>query len=621
MLAWNAPVSLVWLGIFGGLQLFRFWTLATLGRRWTTRIIIVPGEQLRAAGPYRFLRHPNYVVVIGEIAVLPLCFGMPLYAMLFSIANAIILTIRIKAENIALAGSRRANAIDTDPIQARPHLVWTGFIAMCLGMFMAILDVQVVATSLPTIQSALDIDPDQMSWIQTAYLIAEVIAIPLTGFLTRVLTMRWLFVVSLVVFVIASAGCAASGSFGQLVGWRVLQGFAGGTLIPSVFSAVFLLFPENKQALATTIAGVLAVLAPTVGPIVGGWLTETYSWHWLFLINVIPGILAAGVAARSLPRQPISLSRLRGIDVAGLAAMSISLVCLEIGLKEAPTSGWLSTISGGLFVVAAVSAAFFIWRSLRIASPLVDLRNFRDRNFLVGSTLSFVLGIGLFGSVYLMPVFLAFVRGHNALDIGMTMLVTGIAQLCTAPIAVALEKRMDPRLLSAAGFTLFAVGIGMSAWQDPETDFDAMFWPQIIRGISIMFCLLPPTRLALGNLSADRVPDASGLFNLMRNLGGALGIALIDTIIYTRSEPLGQKLWSGLQQGNLDIAKFIGVPTAMVVGRSGSFDEQATATLDPLVQTAATVQALNEAWLIVAVITVLAVLCLPFANIVPKVGS
>jgi len=503
---------------------------------------------------------------------------------------------------------------DADPIKARPRLVWAGFIAMCVGMFMAILDVQVVATSLPSIQSALDIDPDQMSWIQTAYLIAEVIAIPLTGFLTRALTMRWLFALSLVVFAIASAGCAASTSFGQLVGWRVLQGFAGGTLIPSVFSAVFLLFPDNRQALATTIAGVLAVLAPTVGPIVGGWLTESYSWHWLFLINVIPGILAAGVAARSLPRQRTSVAPIRGFDASGLASMATALICLEIGLKEAPTSGWLSLTSGGLFVVASISAAFFIWRSLRIASPLVELRNFQDRNFLIGSALSFVLGIGLFGSVYLMPVFLAFVRGHNSLEIGMTMLVTGIAQLCTAPIAVALEKRMDPRLLSAAGFTLFAVGIGASAWQDPTSDFDAMFWPQVVRGVSIMFCLLPPTRLALGNLSADHVPDASGLFNLMRNLGGAIGIALIDTVIYTRSELLGQKIWNGLEKGNLSVAQFVGVPTAMIAGHNGSFDEQATSTLDPLVQTAATVEALNEAWAMIALITVVAILIIPFAR-------
>jgi DHA2 family multidrug resistance protein len=224
------------------------------------------------------------------------------------------------------------------------------------------------------------------------------------------------------------------------------------------------------------------------------------------------------------------------------------------------------------------------------------------------------LGIGLFGSVYLMPVFLAFVRGHNALEIGMTMLVTGVAQLVTAPIAVALEKRIDARLLSAAGFALFAVGIAMSAFQDPQSDYDAMFWPQIVRGVAIMFCLLPPTRLALGTLSPDKIPDASGLFNLMRNLGGAIGIALIDTIIYTRSEPLGRSLLERLQAGDTDAATFIGVPLQTLAEHKGGLDEATMAMIDPLLQTAATVQALNEAWLVIAGLTACAILCLPFAR-------
>jgi DHA2 family multidrug resistance protein len=481
-------------------------------------------------------------------------------------------------------------------------------------MFMAILDVQVVATSLPTIQSALDIKPDQMSWIQTAYLIAEVVAIPLTGFLTRLLTMRWLFVTSLTVFVAASAGCAASGSFGELVAWRVVQGFSGGTLIPSVFSAVFVLFGKERQAIATMIAGVLAVLAPTVGPIVGGWLTETYSWHWLFLINVAPGIVAAGVAVATLPRERPDMAQLRNLDVLTLVLMAMSLAALELALKEAPVSGWASPTIIGLLCLSVVSGAVFIWRSLGSLQALVDLRNFSDRNFWVGSILSFVLGIGLFGSVYLMPVFLAFIRGHNALEIGMTMLVTGVAQLITAPIAVALEKRLDARLLSAIGFGLFAIGIGMSAFQDPRTDYNAMFWPQVVRGVAIMFCLLPPTRLALGTLPPPKVPDASGLFNLMRNLGGAIGIALIDTVIYTRAEPNGQALLERLKASDLDAASFIGIPPEMLAQSKGTLDAAAMETLDPLLQTAATVQALNEAWLVIALLTACAILCVPFAR-------
>ena len=219
---------------------------------------------------------------------------------------------------------------------------WSGFVLMCLGMFMAILDIQVVATSLPAIQDALAISRDAMSWIQTAYLIAEIIAIPLTGWLTRVLTLRWLFVIAISIFTLASIGCAFSGSFLTLVSFRVLQGFAVGTLSPAVFSAVFLLFPIRLHPVATTMAGIMAVLAPTVGPVVGGWITETYSWHWLFLINVAPGVIAAAATPFLLPREKPRFADLATLDGTSLALVAISLASLEIGLKEAPHHGWLS---------------------------------------------------------------------------------------------------------------------------------------------------------------------------------------------------------------------------------------------------------------------------------------
>jgi DHA2 family multidrug resistance protein len=493
-----------------------------------------------------------------------------------------------------------------------------GFAMMCVGMFMAILDVQVVATSLPTIQGALDIAPDQMSWVQTAYLIAEVIAIPLTGFLTRALGMRWLFVSSISVFTLASVGCAASGSFSGLIAWRVLQGFSGGTLIPSVFSAVFLLFSVRRQGVATTLAGVLAVLAPTVGPIVGGWITETYSWHWLFLINVAPGIVSAVLAGFLLPRAPFRLGEVRTLDIVSLILLSIMLAALEIALKEAPMRGWNSGLVLGLLALSLASSAAFVRRTLGTSQPVVNLRTFSDRSFAIGCVLSFVLGIGLFGSVYLMPVFLAFVRGHNALEIGVIMLVTGATQLLIAPIAVALEQRVDARLLTFAGFGLFATGLALSGVQTPQTDFDGMFWPQVIRGLAIMFCLLPPTRLALGHLEPTRVPDASGLFNLMRNLGGAIGLAIIDTVIYTRSPVLGAAITARLQAGDVDTAKFIGIPVDMFAARpAGLLDGATQALVQPLTEKAALAQAINEAWIMIALLTVAALLCVPFAKTSP----
>ncbi len=496
-----------------------------------------------------------------------------------------------------------------------------GFAMMCVGMFMAILDVQVVATSLPTIQSALDIPPDQMSWVQTAYLIAEVVAIPLTGLLTRLLSMCWLFVLSIFIFTLASVGCAASEHFSVLIAWRVLQGFSGGTLIPSVFSAVFLLFPLARQGAATTFAGVLAVLAPTVGPIVGGWITETYSWHWLFLVNVAPGIVSAGFAGFLLPKEPMRLSEARTLDGLSLLLLAIALAALEIALKEAPTRGWISGLVMGLLAMTFLSSVGFVRRTLEAPRPIVALRTFADRSFAIGCVLSFVLGIGLFGSVYLMPIFLAFVRGHNALEIGKTMLVTGVTQLLTAPIAVALEQRVNARLLTFLGFAVFGVGLGLSGLQTPETDFDTMFWPQVIRGLAIMFCLLPPTRLALGHLAASRVPDASGLFNLMRNLGGAIGLAMIDTVIYTRSPALGTALTERLQAGDVGVAKFVGIPLDMFMNRpTGPLEGPALTMVQSLVKKAALVQAINEAWIMIAVLTFGALLCVPFAKASPRTG-
>ncbi len=498
---------------------------------------------------------------------------------------------------------------------------WLGFIAMCVGMFMAILDVQVVATSLPAIQASLGIAPDQLSWPQTAYLIAEVIAIPLTGYLTRLLTGRWLFVIAIGVFSAASLGCAMSNSFETLVTWRVVQGFAGGTLIPSVFSAVFVLFPVRSQGLATTVAGLLAVLAPTVGPIVGGWITETFSWHWLFLINIGPGILAGIGAASFLPRDKPDPSARGALDWLSLLMMAAALASFEIGLKEGPSRGWASPVVLGLLAAAVLLSFGFARRTLSSSKAVVDLTTLKDRTFLIGCVLSFVLGIGLFGSVYLMPVFLGFVRGHNALEIGTIMLVTGVAQLATAPVAVYLEQRVDARWLTAAGFAVFALGLGLSAFQTVSTDFTEMIVPQLLRGVAIMFCLLPPTRLALGALPLDRVPDASGLFNLMRNLGGAIGLALVDTVIYGRAAGHSQDIISQLTAGNAETAAAIGIPAALFASRApGPLDSATQTMLAPLVEKAALTLSINEAWALVAILTIAVVALLPFTP-KPKIGA
>ena len=477
---------------------------------------------------------------------------------------------------------------------------WLGFIACCIGMFMAILDIQVVVTSLAVIEKALNIGASQMSWIQTSYLIAESIAIPMTGLLMRVLSMPRLFAISLLMFTLASIGCASSFGFIDLLVWRVIQGFSGGVLIPLVFSGIFLLFPKGiQQSIATTTGGFLAVLAPTVGPMAGGWLTEHFTWHWLFLINVLPGFVAVGIGYFTLPRGPLQLSLLKTLDWFSLILMGIAMASLLIGLKEAPTQGWLNAVVMFWFGIAAVSA---VWMWLR-PNPAIMFHLLEDRALAYGCALSFVLGLCLFSSVFLMPVFLAFVRGHGPLEIGMVTLVTGLAQLIAAPLVIQIDRRSNARLLSAIGFGMFAVGLFMSTSQTVATDYWEMFWPQVVRGVAITMCILPPIRFALALTPLDKIGDASGIFNVARNIGGAIGIALVDTIMFGRAPEHSDAIKELMKTDPGAAAKILGLNVADL---PASDDFAGMLGIVDNLQSAGLTMAINEAWLLLAGFCVLA---------------
>ncbi len=483
------------------------------------------------------------------------------------------------------------------PLPASGTARWIGFAALCLGMFMAVLDIQIVVTSLKVIEEALGIGADRMSWVQTAYLIAEVIAIPLTGLLTRVFSLRWLVTGAITLFTLASIGCAASDGFTMLIGFRIVQGLAGGILIPAVFSAVFLLFrPGSEQTVATTMAGVIAVLAPASGPVVGGIITESFSWHWLFLINVAPGVAAAAAAALFLPRQPARPGLLARLDWLSLGFIAVALASLEIGLKEAPNRGWLTPLPLGLGAAFVLLAIF----AIRRPAGVVEFALLRDRHLAFGSGLSFLLGMGLYGSVYLLPVFLSFVRHMGPIDVGLTVLVTGVAQLISAPIAVWLDRRHGARLLAGIGFSLFAAGLAMSGFETAQSGFGELFWGQVVRGAAIGLCILPVTRFALGLLPLEKVNDASGLYNLSRNLGGAIGIAVIDTVIFTLSPEFAARITDGLTADPAGTARLLGISPEELpdpddpLGLMGIMD---------LIQEAALTQAINEAWLLLSALT------------------
>jgi DHA2 family multidrug resistance protein len=490
--------------------------------------------------------------------------------------------------------------------------LWLGFAAMCTGMFMAVLDVQVVASSLTAIQAALHIPLSRLGWIQTAYLMAEVVAIPLTGILTRALSLRILFAAATLGFVIASWACALSTGFDMLIAARVVQGFFGGMLIPSVFTAVFVLIPERHHILATTMAGVAALLAPTLGPMLGGWLTETQSWHWIFLISIPPGLLVAVVVLMSLKSEAADMTVLKRLDGLTLLLFTIFLASLQWLLNEGPRYHWQGATIWALIFITAIALAWGVHRALSVAHPFVHLSRFRNRGFALGCALSFVLGVGLYGSVYLLSVFLGLVRGHTPLVIGEILVVSGGAQLLTAPIAAWAETKADARFLTLFGFALFAAGLIANGFMTQTSDFDQLFWPQVLRGLAMMFCLLPPTRSALEHWQPHDVAEASGLFNLMRNLGGAIGIAVIDTILAERTEGHVAHLVARLQAGDPQAAALVGLPVRLFHNHAmGPVDPITRALIEPMVRRAALTQSCNEAWLVLGALFLAALILVP----------
>jgi DHA2 family multidrug resistance protein len=407
--------------------------------------------------------------------------------------------------------------------------------AMVCGMFMAVLDIQIVSASISDIQAGLSASPDESAWVQTSYLMAEIVMIPLSGWLSRLLSTRILFVCSALGFTLFSLLCASATGLGEMIFFRACQGFLGGAMIPTVFATVFLLFQGNQRQQMSVVIGLTATLAPTIGPTLGGWLTEQLSWHWLFLINVPIGLVLALSVWTFLDIDKPNYALRRNFDLIGLLLMAVFLGALEYVLEEGDRWDWFSDESiawAGVF--SAVAGVLFFWRMLVRPDPMVELRAFKNANFAFGSLFSFILGIGLYGSVYLLPLFLGRVRGYDSLQIGETMFVTGLFMFVSAPIAGRLVAVMDLRVMLAIGLAMFGAGLWWMAHLTVDSAFWALFGPQALRGGAMMFIMLPVNQIALGRLPPSQVKNASGLYNLMRNLGGAVGLAVINTLATMR---------------------------------------------------------------------------------------
>ncbi len=424
-----------------------------------------------------------------------------------------------------------------DANEARSRREWWGFMAMSIGAFMAVLDIQIVASSINQIQAGLSASLDEIQWVQTAYLIAEVIAIPLSGYLARMLSTRVYFVISALGFTLASLACALAWNLGSMVFFRVLQGFLGGGMIPTSFAAMFLLFPKDRnRALPQLVGGMLTMMAPALGPSVGGYITAYVSWHWLFLINLVPGLICAwGVwTLVDVDRPKPEMFRLT--DWSGLAFMAVFLACLEYTLDEGPRHDWLAEQSVAICaVLAVIGGMLFFWRAFSAEHPIVDLRAFRNRNFALTSLVSSLIGLSMFTLSYVTPVFLGQVRGYNSLQIGEVMMIQGLSMVLAAPFVARLSRLLDPRLVIAIGLVLVAAGSFVNGHMTAEWGIDEFLLPQMLRGVGIIFAFIPMTNLALGTLPLSEVNNASGLYTVTRNIGGAIGLALVATLLNQRT--------------------------------------------------------------------------------------
>jgi DHA2 family multidrug resistance protein len=438
------------------------------------------------------------------------------------------------------ASASEISAPTTPMAPATPAIsakTWIAVIGATLGAFMAVLNIQIVNASLADIQGAIGAGIDDGGWISTSYLIAEIVVIPLSGWLAQVFSVRIYLLTNAALFLLLSVACAFAQDLPQMIALRAVQGFTGGVLIPLAFTLIITLLPKTKQPVGLALFALSATFAPAIGPTIGGYLTENWGWQFIFYVNLVPGAVMIGMLYFSLEAKPMKLSLLREGDWPGIVTMAIGLAALQTVLEEGNKDDWLgSPFIVKLSIIAAVALTAFLWIELTARKPLLNLRLLFRRNFGFGILANFLLGIALYGSVFILPVYLSRIQGYNAEQIGMVLAWTGLPQLLLIPLVPRLMQRFDPRLIIGIGFALFAASNFMNIYMTNDYATDQLFWPNIVRALGQALVMAPLSAVATSGIEAENAGSASGLFNMMRNLGGAVGIALLQTFLTKREQ-------------------------------------------------------------------------------------
>jgi DHA2 family multidrug resistance protein len=411
------------------------------------------------------------------------------------------------------------------------------------------LNIQIVNSSLADIQGAIGAGIDDGGWISTAYLVTEIIVIPLSGWLAGVFSMRRYLLVNTALFLAFSVACAFAGNLTEMIVLRAIQGFTGGVLIPAAFTIIVTMLPRAKQPIGLALFALSATFAPAIGPTIGGYLNENYGWEYIFYVNLVPGAIMLGMLAYGLPKAAMQLGLLKQGDWFGIAAMAIGLGALQTFLEEGNKDDWFgSPVITNLAITAVVALTAFFWIELTVKRPLLNLKLLLRRNFGLGTVSNILLGAALYGASFISPLYLSQVQGYNAEQIGEVLAWTGIPQLLLIPLVPRLMKLVDARALIAVGFLLFAASNFMNVTLTADYAGPQLFWPNVIRAVGQALIFTTLAAVATAGIEPENAGSASGLFNMTRNLGGAIGIALLQTILTKREQFHSNVLMNSVSQ-------------------------------------------------------------------------
>jgi DHA2 family multidrug resistance protein len=471
--------------------------------------------------------------------------------------------------------------------------------AMFAG-FMAFLDISIVNVGLNDIRASFGTPLDQIAWVSTAYAMANITIIPLSGWLLKRFGFRRYYATSIAIFTIASVCCALSWNLLSLVFFRILQGLGGGAIIPTSQSVLFSRYPRKQQGMAGALFAIGAITGPLLGPSIGGFLIEASSWHWIFFINVPFGIFACFIAATQI-KEPRFVPEKAPVDVFGIALLALGMASLQYVLEEGNRDGWFeSKTILALSVLSAIALIGFVSHELETAHPAVDLRVFKDRGYAAATGLNFLVGTSIFAGSFVFSLYLGVIMHYRALDIGLIFLRGSWVQLLIFPLIGVLVTRIDPRRLLVISFMGICASLFMNGHLTPFADTRALVWPVFVRALGTGFGFVPLTFLAVQSLPESKRPAGTALFNVTRELGASIGTACMSTLLDRRTQEFFTSITSHVDVYSSTLQEQLATLRDGPGARLVSPENAALAVLQLRITTQALLRAFNEAFLTLA---------------------